>query len=524
LARLARNRDDAQTADLLRQLRAIDQQLLNYGMTGSAVMKVASGEAELQALAARREKMERDLTHHSAAYRKEIQRSQRGPAEIIASLPPGTALVDAVEFVDITTLGKDGLARRAPDVAASRRLGAFVLRSAGKVQWVDLGSSAELALLVDRWRASYGAGKFPQPGQPDPGAELRKRIWAPLVPLLGGARTILVCPDGPLNGLPWAALPGSKGGTFLIQEYTFAVIPAPQLLPELVQAGPQPATEPSLFLVGGINFGEPSVRDPRAPAGKLPPIPIFGPLPGSEREVNDLRAQFQAAFPNAKALRLLSKQEATRQAFLVAAPSHRFIHLATHGFFASESEPSAIDLAKRADLTRGGAFNIRADLVGRHPGLLSGLVFAGINRADRPPEGSIVTALEAAELDLDKVELLVLSACETGRGRVAGGEGVLGLQRAFQLAGARSVVASLWQVPDSATQALMTRFYRNLWEKRMGKVESLREAQLWLLKEGWRDPELKLRGGLVRPDMRLKGGDPLSPYYWAAFVLSGDWR
>ena len=118
-------------------------------------------------------------------------------------------------------------------------------------------------------------------------------------------------------------------------------------------------------------------------------------------------------------------------------------------------------------------------------------------------------------MDLDKVELLVLSACETGRGRVAGGEGVLGLQRAFQIAGARSVVASLWKVPDEETHQLMREFYDRVWsDKPMPRVEALRQAQLWML-ENW-----KPRGGLERPAPQ----GPPPPYVWAAFVLSGDWR
>jgi CHAT domain-containing protein len=155
--------------------------------------------------------------------------------------------------------------------------------------------------------------------------------------------------------------------------------------------------------------------------------------------------------------------------------------------------------------------------------LLSGLVFAGANRPDRRPEETILTALEVGELELSKVELVVLSACETGRGRVAGGEGVLGLQRAFQVAGARTAVTSLWKVPDAATKELMIRFHHNLWEKRMAKVDALREAQIWLLNEGGKRPEFQIRG-LDPVDPKPTAGAMVSPHYWAAFVLSGDWR
>ena len=111
---------------------------------------------------------------------------------------------------------------------------------------------------------------------------------------------------------------------------------------------------------------------------------------------------------------------------------------------------------------------------------------------------------------------------------VAGGEGVLGLQRAFQVAGVRTTVTSLWNVPDEATRLLMQRFYENIWDRKLPKLQALREAQLWLMREG--------RAMLTGPDgkrgVRIPGegeGDgmaskTLPPYYWAAFVLSGDWR
>ena len=96
--------------------------------------------------------------------------------------------------------------------------------------------------------------------------------------------------------------------------------------------------------------------------------------------------------------------------------------------------------------------------------------------------------------------------------------GVLGLQRAFQVAGARTTITSLWKVPDVATQLLMQRFYENVWGRGLGKLAALREAQLWLMREGG-------KRGISLPD---ETGDEkpktLPPFYWAGFVLSGDWR
>jgi len=159
-----------------------------------------------------------------------------------------------------------------------------------------------------------------------------------------------------------------------------------------------------------------------------------------------------------------------------------------------------------------------------NPGLLSGLAFAGANvpPADGKDDG-ILTALEVSALDLSRVDTVVLSACETGLGEAAGGEGLLGLQRSFQVAGNKTVVASLWKVPDAATSRLMQRFYENLWDKKMGKLAALREAQTWMLHdEGNRGLDLD-----SPQNLRERAGDNsagLSPFYWAAFVLSGDWR
>ena len=163
-----------------------------------------------------------------------------------------------------------------------------------------------------------------------------------------------------------------------------------------------------------------------------------------------------------------------------------------------------------------------------HPGLLSGLALAGANRTGQTVAGGladnegVVTAEEIAAQNLDGVELVMLSACETGLGKSSAGEGLLGLQRAFQSAGARSVVASLWSVPDEETRALMEIFYTNLWQRHLSPLESLRQAQLAMLHGTAKAGEER---GFHRLDTQPKASSgKRSPYYWAAFVLSGDWR
>src|SRR5262249_14135890 len=161
-----------------------------------------------------------------------------------------------------------------------------------------------------------------------------------------------------------------------------------------------------------------------------------------------------------------------------------------HGFFADATVRSVLQLSEE-DYQRGR----RGDRVGvgsRSPGVLSGLVLAGANRP--PPkdpkelarhDSGILTAEAIAALNLDQMELAVLSAGGPGLGEVAGGEGVFGLQRAFHVAGCRNVVASLWQVDDEATAALMALFYHKLWRENQPPLQALRQAQLYL----YRHPE-----------------------------------
>ena len=160
------------------------------------------------------------------------------------------------------------------------------------------------------------------------------------------------------------------------------------------------------------------------------------------------------------------------------------------------------------------------------PDLLSGVVFAGANKEPQPgKDDGILTSLDISGLDLRNVDTVVLSACETGLGTTLNGEGALGLQRAFQVAGAKTVIASLWKVDDQATAMLMDAFYENLWTAKLGKIESLRQAQLKMLREGATWKEVSSSRGLAISEAQPKmEGERLPPYYWAAFVLSGDWR
>jgi len=374
-------------------------------------------------------------------------------------------------------------------------------------------------------------------GDADPGQKLRDWVWDKLQPRFPEAKVVLLSPDGATAMFPWAALPGKQPGTFLIDETALATIPIPQLVPELLNfaghRGPSKAADekPSLLVVGDVDFGGDPGADEQIAMNRGAArgnSELYWPaLPGTRQEVAAVQEAFSRRFEYGR-VRALSKSDATKSAVRHEATNYQYLHFSTHGFFAPPQVRSALvhDPSAARRLGLASFASAGRDVTGFHPGLLSGLVLTGANLA--PAEGKddgILTALEVENLDLRNVQLATLSACETGLGATAGGEGLLGLQRSFQLGGAKTVVASLWKVPDKATEVLMSRFYENLWEKKMSKIEALREAQRWLLHEGPKQPGL-LRG-LELPSSAEEPASPtagLSPRYWAAFVLSGDWR
>jgi CHAT domain-containing protein len=169
----------------------------------------------------------------------------------------------------------------------------------------------------------------------------------------------------------------------------------------------------------------------------------------------------------------------------------RLAHFATHGFFLDDPLTDALRLAANEHSTSQLQINSsRASFLARSPFLRSGLALAGANRpaalgADGLPrmaEG-ILTAEAVASLDAEQLDLVVLSACDTTRGDLATGDGVLGIQNAFHIGGARNVISGLWKIPDEAAADLMTEFYRLLAHGSVSPLAALRLAQLQLARQ-----------------------------------------
>jgi CHAT domain-containing protein/tetratricopeptide (TPR) repeat protein len=524
LTRLAWSRPDL--APQVAELRSTTSQLAALRLdVATKSVDIQTRRPLIEKLEIKRDDLDRKLMSQSAEYRKQKAISLRTPAEVQKALPAGSALIDFIEYSVLPPLARN------PEL----RLAAFVLRAGRPIERVNLGDAIAIAKWVDQWRKTYGEGG---PGVAA-AAELRRLVWDPLEQHLEGARLVLVSPDGALTRMPLGALPARKPGTYLIEdeELRLAVIPVPRLLPELLEsldAEGAPARR-GLLLVGDVNYDvtpAKSVTPPLASkaieslkassaapgkwrGGRM----FFGPLEKTGKEICAIEGYFRRRYPNDQ-VRVLRKDEATEAEFRDEAPKHRWVHLATHGFFDPET------LRKGFQDASGDSHFLNAMV---HPGLLSGVALAGANRKLKGKvapgqDDGILTALEVAELDLSGTDLVVLSACETGLGERVGGEGVLGLQRAFQIAGARTVVASLWKVQDHTTRAVMGRFYENLWQKGMPKLEALREAQLWMLREGRAHGLVPTSDTDSKPSTNSNGQSHRAPpRYWAAWSLSGAW-
>jgi CHAT domain-containing protein len=335
-----------------------------------------------------------------------------------------------------------------------------------------------------------------------------------------------------LHQLPWAALPGAKPGTVLLEEHAVCLVPhGPFLLQRLEEPARASAAAGRLLAIGGIDYQQrAAIADP-APGEALREAALaaggvrWPALAGTEKE----RQQVAALARSTAHLEVTERAgpEATTAQFQRDLPGVRYAHVATHGFFADAKFRSALQIDPKEFGTvgvpdrRGGA---------RSPLTLSGLVFAGANQsgAEAAYDRGIVTAEGLIGLRLEGLELAVLSACETGLGEVGGGEGVYGLQRAFHIAGCRDVVASLWKVNDEATQALMALFYRNLWEKKLDPGEALRQAQLTLYRHPAAVALAQRRGvDFGESDLPRETDKPAEQTkraptgHWAAFTFSG---
>jgi CHAT domain-containing protein/Tfp pilus assembly protein PilF len=529
--RLALASGDPETRALARRLTEARRELA--ALLLSPATPADSGRARVRTLNDLKERLEKQLARRLPAFGRQLESARHTPDDLRRALPDDAAYVALTSYsrYEHDRDGEDGEGRTPSYVA-------FVLSRAQGVRRVELGAARPIEQDWADWQQALTEGRADERAAAD---RLARRTWAKLREHLPpGTRTVWLTPDGVLARVPWGALPGGKPGTVVLEELALAVVPHGQLL--LEQQTDRQAATSVLLVVGGVDYAQAPTGQPHAPPdhtgskadargpepADLPRAPdsklSWPALPATVREQQRvLRLAEEAGIRSAVSL---SSRKADTARLLAELPRARWAHLATHGFFAGPKFRSALRLDE-ADYKRGRRGE-RVGIGARNPLALSGLVLAGagLQGDEARADGGILTAEAIAGLPLDRLELAVLSACDTGLGEVAGGEGVLGLQRAFHLAGARDVVASLWKVDDEATAALMSLFYHNLWREKLSPIEALRQAQLTLYRDPKRIPALaRDRGPDFTKAARLPapaaGGARAHPRLWAGFVLSG---
>jgi CHAT domain-containing protein len=312
----------------------------------------------------------------------------------------------------------------------------------------------------------------------------------PLQEALDRVSQLLISPDGALNLIPFAAL-RDREGRYLAQDHRITYLATGRDLLRLDAPGkglagrPLIIADPLFDLPDSRKFAKTVdiARQRRSvTTGTDLSSVYFAPLAGASREARAIGTLLPDSI-------VLTGKAATK-ATLKSYPAPRILHIATHGFFLDDdtSKHSAAAADGRSLESGGGIQN---------PLLRSGLALAGANASSRD---GILTALEVSGFNLWGTRLVTLSACDTGLGEVKNGEGVYGLRRALVLAGAETLVMSLWPVSDQVTRELMTAYYTGL-AQGQGRGEALRQVQLKMMKRA----------------------DRQHPFYWASFIQSGEW-
>lgn len=446
-------------------------------------------------------------------------------AASLTHLPARTVLVSFVVYCDVT---RNAAQRTALDgCAGQRRYAALIARAGTRApDFIALGALREIDAAVQRWHTQVErdqlvellidergrAARALEERYRSQAQDLLRLVWQPLAGRLRGAERVLLVPDGALQRVAFQALPGVRPGSFLVEQgYALQQLPNERALLN----PPRPhASQGGLLALGIRDFESRAAHLPTSPAATRPAAGSarvlrssarglwFDALPGAPREAAAVAQAWQRA--TGQAATLLLDAAATKAALRAGVRGQRVVHLATHGYFldalAPQAEPSA---GRSLGVAERGAMSAL---------LRVGLALAGANggAAREPPDGEagagLLSAEELAELPLGDTDWVVLSACGSGLGDVRFGEGVLGLQRALLIAGARSVVMSLWDVPDDEAPALMAALYDERFTQGRDTSHALQAAQRRRLAQ------------------RRRQGRSTHPFLWAAFVAAGDWR
>jgi len=531
------SRSDERYANLRREIRAAVDELARLAQAGAAREAYA-------AAVVRRDRAQRDLVQLA---------SQSEDAAGLLTEPDPAALSGALTQTEAIVAYRRYTRWEIPAGETQERstesLCAFVLRKGDELQLVELGGIQPIEDAVKEWRDALGVAKgrglgagtqsTTEGNSRQAAARIREMVFDPLASKLRDARRLILVLDDVLQAVQIEALPvGAMEGRsapetqlatssdLLGDRYAIELRSTTQ---ELLTESKPPDRDSLVLLLGGADYHatpaaysvDPAEGETAPSTNAQDPKPAavasmlrggawsagFRPLPGAEPEARGLETLARQVGDSRKVVRL-EHELASRASIEALAPKARFLHLATHGWFAPESVRSWSDpetAEKRSHAIAGAS--AEEQVKRSSPMLLCGLALAGANlpadAVGRYP--GLITAEEISAWDLSNCELAVLSACDTNVGERRAGQGVASLQKALHMAGARTVITSIWKVPDEATKELMLDFYRRIWIEKKPKAQALWEAKK------------KLR------EARDESGRPrYSTRDWAAWVLTGN--
>jgi CHAT domain-containing protein/tetratricopeptide (TPR) repeat protein len=525
--RLAGEVSDPEIDRLASTLAAARHRLARRLVRGPGGEPPEKYRASLDNARAEREAAERALAEKSVVFRQEEARLRLGLRDVTAATPAGAALVAYVRYGHADFRARSRGQRREP---APSYL-ALVFRKDGDPAVVPLGPAQPIDAVVAEWRqriadgaagVSFASTRLERLYRTSAEA-LRRKIWDPIAATLRGATRVFIVPDGSLHLVNVAALPAA-GSRYLIETGPIVhylsserdLVPAPRARGEGLLALGDPAFDRAAALapvdppVATAERAPRTVRrlfrGARAACGEFDEM-RFDALPASAVEVQRIMELWTSTRPRPGGTPagdvLLRRDTASEAAFKAQAPGRRVLHLATHGFFLGGRCPSALQPAAKP---AGDGGQSRG---GENPLRLAGLALAGANQrhsSGPDAEDGILTAEEIAALDLSGVEWAVLSACDTGVGEIRAGEGIFGLRRAFRVAGAGTVIMSLWPVDDDSAREWMTALYAARFKRQQSTDEAVRRASVDVLRR------------------RRASRQSTHPFHWAGFVAAGDWR
>ncbi|MBW1707285.1 MAG: CHAT domain-containing protein [Deltaproteobacteria bacterium] len=506
--------DDVEAVQTFQELAMVRARLSKFTFSGPGKEGPDAYRKRLAGLEEEKQGLEARLSRLSHAFALKQKIAKADCEKVARALPEKTILVEFAKIGMFNFKAKGKEKQWLPEHYLALVLHA---RDGDMVGMIDLGEAEKIDRAVARFKkevAHIKGSRGIKVGEAS--RNIYDMVFKPIKNVLGDVKEIFISPDGNLNLIPFEALQGPDG-RYLIEDYTFNYLAAGR---DLLGFGEIFEKGQKALLMGDPDFDmgaeEKSSTLRRLALREAKQEKVvkrstdmrgfhFSNLPGTREEVRAI--QDIIGKDNAD---LYTGKEALEEV-LRTKGTPKILHLATHGFFLTDLDLK--DLMDESNVRGMQQVSMFPKAAGKrvkieNPLLRSGIALAGANKAlesgDVEKSDGIVTAEKILGFRLRGTEMVVLSACETGVGDVKTGEGVFGLRRAFTQAGAKSLVMSMWSVPDKETKELMIQFYRNIITGKMNRCQALRQAAL-------REMQIvKERYGYA------------NPFYWGAFVFMGE--